>query len=334
MIASDAPSNLFNLHFAYAYGESPAVARFRVKVDDFQVDEDLGFVATGDGEHIYLQVKKTGQNTDWLAKQLASFAGVKANDVGYCGRKDRHAVCSQWFSVYQARAEIERFQHFTIPGVSVLKVTRHSHKLRLGQHAANRFRIVLRDVENIDALMQRVPIVKQGVPNYFGEQRFGHDGNNLHDGLQWLKGKKHIRDKKQRGLILSALRAYVFNTVLSERVLQNNWQQTLAGDTTTVRATGPLWGRGRTLVQGETAELEQLALTEFAELCHFLEHCGLQQERRALACAPRDFQIGQNDNNIQLDFLLGSGEFATTVLRELVTLKNESLSSCRKAPVV
>jgi tRNA pseudouridine13 synthase len=160
------------------------------------------------------------------------------------------------------------------------------------------------------------------VPNYFGEQRFGRDGNNLQDAARWATDGLTVRNKKQRGLIISALRAYLFNIVLSRRVERGNWDQDLAGDVGEDVPSGPLWGRGRPLVSGETANLEAEVLADKDEWCRALEHCGLSQERRPLICKPERLAVSFDQNQLQISFELLAGQFATTVLREVVQLQN------------
>ena len=160
-------------------GSAPLfTARIRTTPADFQVTEKLGFEFTGDGEHDYLWIEKTGTNTEWLARQLARFADVPARDIGYAGLKDRHAVPRQWFSV--PRWHSPNWRELDVDGVKLLDVQRHSKKLRRGAHKSNAFEIVLRgnDVARYAvAIKQRIQMIREkGVPNYFGEQRFGRGG--------------------------------------------------------------------------------------------------------------------------------------------------------------
>ena len=117
-------------------------AIIRSEPGDFQVTEELGWQTSGDGEHDYLWIEKTGANTEWVARQLARFADVPARDVGYAGLKDRHAVTRQWFSV--PRWNSPDWKSFELEGVTVLDEQWHRKKLRRGAHSANVFRIVAR----------------------------------------------------------------------------------------------------------------------------------------------------------------------------------------------
>lgn len=311
----------FSLDFAYAQGRPEAWALFRAQAEDFLVDEDLGFAPVGEGEHLYLHLQKRNQNTQWLARQIADFCGVRAMDVGYCGLKDRYAVTRQWFSVYLPGEVALDWSDFQTEGVELLAQSRHGRKLRPGSHKANRFTIRLRDVEETETMPSRLEIIPEGVPNYFGEQRFGIDAGNLRQAQQLLVERRSIKNRKQRGLIISAARAWLFNLVLSERVTAGNWRQLLPGDLEQ-EPTGPLWGRGRPLVQEETAELESRVLAPWATWCEGLEHVGLQQERRSLICRPADFAAQWENGDLHLSFTLPPGQYATSVLREIASLHN------------
>ena len=321
----------FPLNFPLAYGAVTAHANFRVCAEDFQVVEDLGFSPVGAGEHVYLWVEKRGENTAWLAEQIARLAGVKIQDVGYAGRKDRHAVTRQWFSVYLPQREGYKepdWQRLNSDSVTLLAVSRHSRKLRKGEHKGNQFVIGLRQVQLSDpvAFGQKLDAVfAEGVPNYFGEQRFGHYGNNLLEAQRLLVEAKPYRDKQKRGLILSAARSYLFNQVLAGRVEAGNWRTLIPGEPSD-QPTGPLWGRGRPLAAEPLLAFEASLLSPWSDWCNGLEHVGLNQERRPLVLKPvsASYQWLAEDH-LQLCFTLETGAFATAVLRELFVLENQQL---------
>jgi tRNA pseudouridine13 synthase len=317
----------FSLDFPRAYGALTATAIFRAQPEDFQVDEELGYLPSGEGEHVFLHICKRGENTAWVAGKIAELANVNVMDVGYCGRKDRHAVTAQWFSVYLPKAPEPDWSLLNTESIQLLSASRHQHKLRRGEHQQNNFVIRLRDVQTDDRnlLQQKIDtVLAQGVPNYFGEQRFGQNGNNLREAEAILVDGKRYRDKQKRGLMLSAARSYLFNKVLAVRVLANNWTALLGGEIN-AQASGPLWGRGRPLVSGDLLELEQHALADWAAWCDGLEHAGLSQERRALQLTPRNARWNWVDGDLVLHFSLDAGEFATAVLLELFQLQNQSV---------
>jgi tRNA pseudouridine13 synthase len=346
--------------FPSAYHLSTLSAVFRQSPQDFCVDEVLGFPLTGQGEHQCLHVEKISHNTHWVLAALAEYAGVSEKDIGYCGRKDRHAITRQWFSLYcppvsklsqePAREPLDWAQ-FSMEGVEILSVDKHAKKLRLGDHAQNRFVITLRDVRSGYSGIDRVDTssasltlaehqalfllsseeqqvmsdkvlntLKQGVPNYFGAQRFGREGNNLVMADDWLvRGISPPR--KQRSMILSAARSYVFNRVLACRVTNDTWKTALEGDViNNIYPTGPLWGRGRLATKGETLALEEQAIGDLAPWCERLEHLGLKQERRELVLTPDELELEWQANDLILSFSLPSGTFATAILAEVAQL--------------
>ncbi len=318
----------FSLDFPHVSQQTPAAtAVFRQTVQDFKVTENLGFEPSGTGEHVFLHIRKRGENTQWLAGQIASFAGVDKRDVGFSGMKDRWAETTQWFSVYLPKGPEPDWQSFatqTDAGIDLLAASRHHQKLRRGEHASNHFVIRLTDIDVSDELPQRLArIQQQGVPNYFGEQRFGREGNNLHLAAEWLEEGKRIKSRNLRGMVMSAARSWLFNQVLAQRVLVATWNRIIEGDLQTEAGlpTGPLWGRGRSGTQAQAADLERAALEPWQVWANGLEHCGLNQERRALVLLPENLEWELSGTSLTLSFGLPPGQFATALLREVAQLR-------------
>jgi tRNA pseudouridine13 synthase len=325
-------SHSFSLDWAYAYGKPQVTGLFRQSPEDFRVVEHLGFELAGQGEHVYLHIEKRGENTDWVARQIARFAGVQNNDVSYAGMKDRHAVTRQWFSVYFPKGTEPQWSELETDSVRLLEATRHTQKLRRGAHQSNHFCIRLHQLEGqLTELPQRLErVIAGGIPNYFGLQRFGHNGNNLLEANRLLVEGTRIANRQKRGLMMSAARSYLFNQVLSERIKAGTWNTLLEGEIGSAEgfATGPLWGRGRPLVSGECAALEAQVLNELSSWCDGLEHVGLSQERRSLMLKPQQF-TGQlieapqaAGPTLEVSFSLPPGTYATAILRE-ISLLNE-----------
>lgn len=292
--------------------------------EDFGVEEVLGFGLSGQGEHLCLHIEKRGQNTLWVARALAEWAGVRLMDVGYCGLKDRHAQTSQWFSIRVGRAEPDLVS-LVIPDCRILASARHAAKLRPGQHAGNRFTIRVRQVEGDPAALDhRLALVSAvGVPNYFGEQRFGHNGSNLQQALALADAHPTVWRQRKHQFAVAAVRAWLFNTVLADRVLAQDWQQAVAGDPGEAPS-GPLWGRGRPLAGEPLAGREARLLAPHAGWCHTLEHLGLKQERRALVLPVADARGCWDGCDWILQWQLPPGTYATSVLRELLSLERAS----------
>lgn len=327
----------------YAHGGLVINAVMRAEPADFRVDEILGFEPNGEGEHAFLLIEKTGANTEWVARQLAAAAGVAPLAVGFAGLKDRHAVTRQAFTVQMPGRADPDWNALAIPGVRVLAATRHNRKLKRGAHRGNRFGIRLREVRgNLEAVDARLAAIREcGVPNYFGEQRFGRDGGNVALAEALFAGRRMPRP--QRGIALSAARSEIFNALLAQRVATANWDRALDGevwmlggshaifgpepwsDTLAERLaafdihpTGPLWGHGALRSAGAVRELEQAVGEAHAKLAHGLEQAGLEQERRSLRLRVADLgHSWEPGGDLVLDFHLASGAFATTVLREL-----------------
>jgi tRNA pseudouridine13 synthase len=326
-----------------AYGEPLARGTLRAEPEDFVVEEDLGFAASGTGQHVLLKVRKRNANTQWVARELAKLCGCHPRDIGYAGLKDRRAVAVQWFTVPRSRLSPEAWREIQQPEFNVLDAAAHSRKLPRGALAGNRFEIRIRAVDPTalaSALEARiVHIAHRGVPNYFGPQRFGREGANL---ARIVEGLSALRPP-ERGFVLSAARSLVFNAVLAERVRDGSWDHLEPGDvanldgrgsvfpvdssdpTLTTRCdgleihpTGPLWGRGALPTQGRIGELETRVAAEFQQACSLVVDAGMDQERRALRLAVRDLSWDGEPDAIVLRFRLTRGSFATTVLRELV----------------
>ena len=322
--------------WARAYASAPPdgraqifTARIRTTPEDFQVVEELGFEFSGDGEHDYLWIEKTGTNTEWLSRQLAHFSEVPAKDIGYAGLKDRHAVTRQWFSV--PRWHSPDWAAFAVEGATVLDVQRHSKKLRRGAHKTNAFRIVLRGEDfapYAEEIEQRIQIIReQGVPNYFGEQRFGRGGSNLELADVWAKGKRLPRHK--RSLAISSIRSFVFNESLDVRVRNGTWNILLVGDKANLDGTGSVFD-----VEEVDEELvrrcSEMDIHPAGELVGDGSDTGPEEWLCALGKARVDkgsrslrlkvdgLEVQTGDDAVVLSFTLGRGAFATSVLREIV----------------
>lgn len=292
----------FDLDFPRARGEPTATAGLRREPKDFFVAEQLGFELKGQGEHLYVHVRKTGANTEWVAQHLARLAGVRDVDVGYAGRKDRHAVTEQWFSVWLPGADAPDWCQVELEGVTWLTAIRHDRKLRRGNHAANRFRVRLRDMATLRDSTDRLDHIREhGFPNYFGEQRFGHDGNNLVHASEWLEGGH--RPGRKGDLYLSAARAFLFNRELAARVADDTWQDP--------DAYGWLPGTHRRPQQTWRDPA-------FDAWYAGLERVGVKAMRRPLAVVPADLQWQAAEDGLRVDFTLPAGSYATSLLREFV----------------
>ena len=331
---------------SYAYGKPSCSGRIRTVPEDFIVDEISGIEPDGEGEHILLQIQKRNTNTDWLAKKISQLVGIKQMDVSYAGLKDRNAVTTQWFSVRLAGKDEPDWTLLNDEEITVLQTHRHSRKLRRGALKGNRFKIIVRDIEgDMSGLEDRLITVKQnGIPNYFGEQRFGIGGSNIEQAQAMFAGKR-IKSRNQRSMYLSAARSYIFNAVLSERVKSETWNKAIEGDVMLLAGTnsffvaenideeinrrvaefdihpsGVMWGRGRSPATSEAVEMEDSLKEKYADFCEGLEKAGLDQSRRSLRLMVNElsWKIDLDNKQLELEFELPAGSYATSVLREIV----------------
>jgi len=336
---------VYPLTFNYLYSKPLCHARFKQYCEDFKVEEHLDFELTGEGEHVCLWVKKVGENTEYLARQLAKFAGIAAKNVSYAGLKDRQAETYQWFSLYIPGKATPDFEQFELQGVTILKVIRHHKKLRTGCLSGNSFSIVLREVSDKTALQVALDKVQNGVPNYFGDQRFGFDGHNVNAAVKMFEGRK-IKDRFKRSMYLSAARSYLFNTVISQRIHDNLQSTPLLGDcvqfvanrsffplpdlsestmqrlsSREVCLTAPLWGSGELTSADDAKQYELDCLKPFENIQAGLAKAGLKQERRPLLLVPEKFHSQWLDpSTVRVEFYLPAGCYATSIIRELVEI--------------
>ncbi|MBL0841166.1 tRNA pseudouridine(13) synthase TruD [Pseudomonas mediterranea] len=330
-----------------AYGESLGSAVLKATAEDFQVDEVLDIPLSGDGEHLWIWVEKRGLNTEEAARRIAKAAGVPLRTVSYAGLKDRQALTRQWFSVQlpgKADPDLSAAENDTL---KILKTGRHRRKLQRGAHSANGFTLRLTqfngDPVAIDARLQQ--IVCQGIPNYYGAQRFGHDGGNVVDARGWAARKALPEQRNVRSRLLSAARSFLFNRVLAARVADGTWQQAQVGDLLAftdsrsffpageaecndprlaildLHPTGPQWGEGPSPASGVIHDLEQAVAEGEADLRDWLVNAGMNHERRILRLPIGGLSWHYPSPDIlQLEFVLPAGCFATVLVRELVDL--------------
>lgn len=325
-------------------------ALFKQQPSDFCVSEDLGFTLSGAGEHQCYQIRKTGINTQQVVRHLAKLAGVREHDIGYAGLKDRMGVCVQWLSVYQPQRQEIDTSSLAALGVEILQSTRNSRKIRRGSHRGNAFVIRLRKVDSAghDELEERLGnIARRGVPNYFGEQRFGRNNDNVAMARRLFSGELRLKKGFKKGMLLSAARSFVFNALLAERVAAGTWDQYLPGDVMNlsgtesvfvpsawdavlaerleradIHPTGALWGAGELRSSAAARALEEAVAQRYADICAGLEKAGLQQARRSLRLTVNDMAWDFVDaTDIEVRFMLPPGAYATSVLRELCLLK-------------
>jgi tRNA pseudouridine13 synthase len=341
--------------FARVYQSLNLSANLKTVAEDFIVEEHISVEFSGEGEHCWIYIEKRGCNTDWLAQQLADYCGVKKMAVAYAGLKDRHALTSQWFSVQLPGKPTPDWGAFESSfesategeSIRVLQCFRHNRKLQRGALKSNAFKITLRELsnssdENFELLQQRCQLIAQnGVPNYFGPQRFGHNYNNLEQAARFFSNPRRKLPKQKRGMYLSAARSWLFNSILSERINLHVWNKRLPGDVfmldgksacfkddgtdgindrlsnNEIHPTAILWGEGDVMVTSEAAELESRIIDQFPVFRDGLIAARLQAQRRACRVIPDQFHSCRQADNFIVSFSLPAGSYATSVLAEI-----------------
>ncbi len=345
---------------AYLYGKPKSTGHLRTSMEDFKVFEQLPFKPCGEGEHLLIHIRKIGKNTLDVVSALAKYFKVQDKLVSYAGLKDRFAVTEQWFGIHLPGKEEFNLSDMNIEGVEVLSYARHNKKLRIGALTGNRFELILRDVSHIDELQKRwLQIIENGVPNYFGEQRFGIDGGNIDKAIKLFSGEMKVKNKKKRGFYLSAARSYLFNDIVSKRIEHDYFTVLSSGDVCMLAGTqsvfiaedvdqallnrltekdiditAPLWGAGDLMTQGQTLYFEQHIADSHDEITKGLPKFGLKQERRRIRLnltepelvvnSAKESSVQDESSTVTLKFFLPAGCYATTILRELIDYQDVS----------
>jgi tRNA pseudouridine13 synthase len=322
-----------------------ASLRIREAPEDFFVEEIPLYPPSGEGGHTFVFVEKRLRTTEEVAGSLAALACVKSGDVGYAGRKDRVAVTRQWFSV--PGLSPERALGSEIEGAVVLQAVPHGHKLRTGQLKGNRFRIRVRGTTS--EIVQRVRGALEvaehcGVPNRFGNQRFGSAGDNAARGLAILRGEARPRKRREARFLVSALQSQVFNEVLRTRplsldrvelgdvavvvesgglfVVEDEARENERVSRFEISPTGPIFGRKVTQPTGEPAAREaavhaMLGVPAPSEL-NPPPGLRLRGARRSLRVIPANTSIREDADSLTIGFDLPAGSYATVMLEELL----------------
>jgi tRNA pseudouridine13 synthase len=328
----------------FAYGKPQVTGSLKSTPEDFKVDEVLGFELTGEGEHLFLRIEKRGLNTEELVKSLARTLDKSEKAISYAGLKDRQALTTQWLCVHCPGEELAESNALQGPGWRVLESKRHLKKLKTGTLAANDFSLVLRDLSERSEIEARLAQIQaSGVPNYFGPQRFGYDGQNLVKAKELLLDKLKPKNRFLRGIYYSAARAFLFNQILAERVGQGNWNKALTGEVLQLAGSNsiftveildelistrvsefdispaaPLWGRGQERAAKEALAIQEQALADFRAWCEALEKQGLDRAYRSLILQVENLNWNWDGDALLLNFRLTSGSYATSVVRELM----------------
>jgi tRNA pseudouridine13 synthase len=322
------------------------LGKIREGADDFQVEEIPAYAPEGRGDHLFVHFRKTDLSTPEAVKKIAEALGVDAEQAGFAGLKDKRAITSQWASFFGASPE--QAAALALPGIEVLSAERHPHKLRTGHLRANRFRLRIRGTQECaEAIAREVleVLVRDGSPNYYGEQRFGSAGQNLTRAHAWIVERgRPPRSRFDRKLLASVWQAQLFNTWLAARLRDGTWRSAIHGDLMRkedtgglftaedaleaqaraerfeISPTGPMFGADmRWPTQAALASEEALLATAGFDKARLRELRNVAPgTRRVARIRPADVSVqAESSDRLLLELTLPKGAYATVVLREL-----------------
>ena len=349
------------IELPYATADLPGIGGLlRLTPADFVVEEMALYEPTGEGTHLYINLTRVGMATRDVAQQLERLLGVRRGDVGYAGLKDKDARTSQTFSVPLPRVtegidgEVAQRIGNSLP-VTVNWARLHRNKLKTGHLLGNRFTIRISELalaseetaERAQVILARIR--RDGVPNYFGPQRFGGQGDNALAGWEILQHKRHMRDRWLRKFLISSYQSHLCNRVLAARVEAGLFLRMLAGDIAKKHETGgifavedlvaeqarfdaheisytaPMFGFKMRRATAEAGALEATIEAETGITETNWRDAHTEGTRRLGRLLVPDLAVAElptpESNVLALTFSLPKGAFATTVLRELT--KNE-----------
>ena len=313
--------------------------------EDFIVDEIPLFAPSGEGGHTFVRIEKRGRTTEEVARLLARLADVPHAEIGYAGRKDKVAVTTQWFSV--PGLEPATALALEAEGVRALEALRHGQRLRTAQLRGNRFELVVRELsaEQVASAESAAECIRRvGMPNKYGAQRFGRDGDNAERARALLAGGDPGRDRRAARFLLSALQAEVFNAFLAARPLALD--QLEVGEVATkhesggsfvvedlaleapraaafeISASGPIFGTKLLLPRGAPAEREAAVLRAAGIPERLTPPRGikLRGARRPVRVPVPDLDATPlAADAVRLRFSLPAGSYATVLAEALFT---------------
>ncbi|MEM6795161.1 MAG: tRNA pseudouridine(13) synthase TruD [Acidobacteriota bacterium] len=322
------------------------MARFRARPEDFEVEELPLYAPAGAGPFLWLWIEKRGLDTAAMAADIARALGLPRREVGWAGRKDRHAVTRQAITVpAHAEARLPDLDSLGA-GLRILEVQRTDERLRTGQLIGNRFRLRVVEVEADqadDAARALARLEERGLANRFGAQRYGRDGRNAERGRALLSRARHSGDRRRAFLMISALQSRVFDEVLARRPADELWPGDLAVHHATgdwrwidrvephqgalerfeISPTGPIFGTKTKKPRGRAAELEAEVLADFdlppIDSLRLPQGLRLYGDRRALRVQPRraGCRFDADERALEVSFELPSGSYATVLLEAL-----------------
>lgn len=326
-----------------------ATGTIRQVPNDFKVTEINSTELSGTGEHLWVYIKKINTNTDWVAKNLSNVCQVPRRQVGFAGLKDRHAITKQWFSIQLPKvSDVEIINKALPEEFQIIESKFHNRKIRTGQLDANQFEILIKDIDgdkqHIEKNIQL--ILNDGVPNYFGPQRFGIEMGNIQKVQDWFSGRCKINSRNLKSLLISTARSHIFNLIVAKRIQDNQWKKTMRGDIFQlnksrswfhmseatpeelskrlkefdIHITAAMYGEDAIQSTKECADLEINIAKQYPIYLNGFEKFRIKQDRRAIRIHPIDFKYAWQNNHLLLNFKLLPGAYATGIIREILTV--------------
>ncbi len=300
----------------------PLGGMIKYSAEDFIVEEVPSYPASGNGQHIYLTLRRQNLNTDDVIKILKRRFEIPEKEIGKAGLKDKLATTTQVFSLsLGANYPLEKVREVLAAEsmIEVLKVERHLNKIKTGHLLGNRFTIKIRQIKGDEpTIIKIVERLKNGIPNFFGEQRFGSKGDNAAQGLRILKGEKSMNHHMEK-LMLSSLQSELFNQYLIKRMAEDQLFQQLPGDVVIYdQVTGPLFGDKMLTPSERPKEWEDQVLQESGLTAELFSHPLLPGGRRPILLVPQELCYRLEADFLELKFFLPKGGYATQLTREFI----------------
>ena len=335
----------------YPYGEPHQTGVIKSQADDFRVIENLGFEPCGEGEHLFLYIEKKNLTTQDLIEQIAREFTVKPRDIGYSGLKDKLAVTQQWLSVHLPG----QMNSTEIPSPSHYKLLQHgwhNKKIRAGTHRSNSFEVMVRNVAELSSqTQQQIDDIKEfGMANYFGEQRFGAQQDNVERAIHSFTNERRTRklSRTKRSLYISALRSFLFNQILSQRIEQSHWHQPLQGDVFMlsgshslfseiiddsildrfqqhdISSAASMYGAGSRMLSEMALALEDDIFHQHPQIVECLDAQKVKLQMRTTRVTVQAFNVihDADTQSLTVSATLPSGCFFTTLLKHFIDTSN------------
>ena len=346
----------------YATGELEGTGgRLRARDGHFVVEEIPLYDASGTGSHLYLNFTKERLTTKEACGIISGASGVNEKEIGFAGMKDKHAVTTQTFSIPVPNMNsgdvdllIARMESLPMK-LNWAKL--HGNKLRTGHLLGNRFTILISGIDgSIDSALEKAEAVgrmikERGIPNYFGEQRFGAEGDNHEKGMKIINGTMRVGNRWLRRFLVSSFQSHMCNIYLSERFNRGLFWRILEGDIAKKHDTGglfevsdekecqkrfdsheisftaPIYGSKMWSASGEPGRLEQEIFSSCGVSAEQLASAGVEGTRRLGRLLVPDLVARKSAEGLTVSFSLPKGAFATTVMREIMKKDMDSSDS-------